>query len=429
MRTRFISHLSANTIQLVINQLFGLVIFYILSVDLDKSSFGGINLALALLLAVFSILSFGIDQVAVRKIASGENPQSILSLYIIHVLITGLVFYIILGAISSLMPSALKSYNLLLLIAAGKLAVYFSTPFKQSAIGLERFRLLAQMSVVSNILRGTCLVVMAFLHQVTLQNVIYTFIGGDVLELMAAFFLFKGATGLPSGIQWSRNAYTALIKESLPQLGVVIITSALARFDWIFIGIFVSAVKLAEYSFAYKVFEMSTLPLLAIAPILIPRFTKMFREGEPDIPSLQKLVRIEMIIAVATVLVLNICWSPVIDPLTHSKYGEVNKWIIFILSLCIPLQYLCNFYWTIYFAKGQLKLILKAFILTFIVNIFGDIILIPFYQNTGAAIACLGGFIVQLAFYARKSDVRILNLATRPQKDVPGKATNPLPGT
>lgn len=408
MRTRFIKHLSANTLQLIINQAFGLVIFYFLSTGLDKTSFGNINLALALLLAVFSILSFGIDQVAVRKIAAGESAPSILSLYIVHVLITGLLFYIILATANSFLLSALRTYNLLLFIAVGKLAIYLSTPFKQSAIGMERFRLLAQMSVVSNVLRGVALALLTAMHQINLQNVILIFAGGDVLELATAFILFKRATGLPQGLQWNKSDYVALLKESLSQLGVVVITSALARFDWIFIGIFVSSVKLGEYSFAYKVFELSALPLLAIAPILVPRFTKMLKEGKPDIPRLRKLRRVEIMIALATVLVLNIFWTPVIGPATHGKYGIVNQWTIFILSLCLPLQYLCNFYWTIYFAKGQLKLILRAFLITFSINILGDIILIPFWHNEGAAIACLAGFISQFMFYTRNMRLKDL---------------------
>ncbi len=398
MRTKLVN-LSANTLQLVINQLSGLVIFYILSISLDKNSFGEINLALALLLASFNILSFGIDQVAVRKIASGENPQTIVSLYLVHVLITGLAFYGLLLLGRSLFPSHISTYNLILLIGIGKLAIYFSMVFKQSAIGMERFKLLARMSVITNIARGLALLILALLRMVTLNTVIIIFISGDVLELLAGFYFFKRDTGLPSAIRWNKRSYVSLIKESMPQLGVVVITSALSRFDWIFIGIVVSAVKLAEYSFAYKVFELSTLPLLAIAPILIPWFTRMFKEGGFNTEKLQLLARMEIMIASFTVLLLNICWTPAIDPLTHGKYGLVNERTLFILSLCIPLQYLCNFLWTIYFAKGQLKLILKAFIITFSINIIGDIILIPLLHNLGAAIACLAGFIAQLVFF------------------------------
>jgi len=409
MKTKLIKNLSANTLQLIINQLSGLVIFYILSISLDKTSFGEINLVLALMLASFSILAFGIEQVSVRKIAAGEDRQLVLSLYIIHVLITGVLFYGLLLLGKLVFSSYISYYNIVLLIGIGKTAVHFTMPFKQAAVGMERFRLLARMSVVTNLTRAFALIVLAFFHQVGLYTVIAVFVCGDILELLTGFYFFKQETGLPTTLKWNGKAYAALLKESLPQLGVVVITSALARFDWIFIGLFVSAVKLAEYSFAYKVFELSTLPLLAIAPILIPWFTRLFKNGEPGIENLKLLGRVEMIIASFTVLMLNICWTPVIGPLTHGKYGAVNEHTILILSLCIPLQYLCNLLWTMYFAKGQLKLILTAFIITFSVNILGDIVLIPLYKNEGAAIACLAGFAVQMTFYFRRNKTRALN--------------------
>jgi O-antigen/teichoic acid export membrane protein len=408
MKRKLVNNLSANTLQLIINQLFGLIIFYILSTALDKNSFGQINLALALMLAIFNILSFGIDQIAVRKIASGESPQIVLSLYIGHVLITGLTFYGLLFAGSFLFPF-ISSYNIILLIGAGKLMIYFSTPFKQSSIGMERFKLLAYMSVISNIARACCLIILAIFHSITLQNVIIVFISGDLLELAVGTWLFKRATHLPLTVKWNKNNYTALLKESLPQFGVVIITSALARFDWIFIGIALSAIKLAEYSFAYKVFELSTLPLLAIAPLLIPWFTRLFKNGKTDITNLKLLARIEMIIAAFTVVMLNICWTPVIDRLTAGKYGAVNECTIFILSLSIPLLYFTNFLWTISFAKGQLKMIFTAFVITLAVNVIGDIILIPIYKNEGAAIAYLAGYLAQTTYFLIKNDVKELN--------------------
>ncbi len=409
MKRKLVNNLSANTLQLIINQLFGLIIFYILSTGLDKNSFGQINLALALLLAIFNILSFGIDQIVVRKVASGENPRLILSVYISHVLITGIAFYGLLLFGRVLFPTAINPYNLILLIGAGKLMIYFSTPFKQVAIGLERFRLLAYMSVVSNIARACSLIALALLHVITLRSVIIVFISGDVLELAIGLYLFKQAIGLPVTIKWHKNSYRALLKESLPQLGVVIITSALARFDWIFIGIALSAIKLAEYSFAYKVFELSTLPLLAIAPLLIPWFTRLFKNGEAPATDLKLLARIEMIIAAFTIVILNICWTPVIDRLTAGKYGAVNERTLFILSLCIPLLYLTNFLWTINFAKGRLKMIFTAFVITFSVNVMGDIVLIPIYKNEGAAISYLAGYLAQTIFFLIRNDVKVLN--------------------
>ena len=409
MKTKLVNNLSANTLQLIINQLAGLIIFYILSAGLDKVSFGQINLALALMLAVFNILSFGIDQIAVRKFASGDNPQNIFSLYISHVLLTGLAFYGLLLLGRFLFPS-INSYDLVLLIGAGKLMIYFSTPFKQAAIGMERFRLLAYLSVISNLARAVALICLGLLHHITLNAVILVFISGDMLELVIGICIFMLNTPFPINIQWNKNGYIAFLKESLPQFGVVIITSSLARFDWIFIGLVLSAVKLAEYSFAYKVFELSTMPLLAIAPLLIPWFTRLFKDGnEPNLDKLKLLARFEMVIAALTIVLINICWSPVIDRFTAGKYGLVNERTIFILTLCIPLQYLTNLLWTISFAKGRLKMIFTAFAITLAVNVIADIILIPVLKNEGAATGYLAGYLAQAIFFIKINDVKGLN--------------------
>jgi O-antigen/teichoic acid export membrane protein len=414
MKPKLIHNLSVNATQLIVNQLLGLGIFYVLSTGLDKNSFGQINLTLALLMSVFNILSFGIDQLVIKKIAAGADAPSILSLYIIHVLFTGLLFYGLLFSGYALFSPVNNVYSLLLLIGIGKLMIFFSTPLKQAANGMERFRLLAYMSVASNVVRCFALIVIALLHHLNIHNIVIIFITGDVTELAICVFLFRRSTKIPLKLKWSRINYFQLLREALPQTGVVLITSALARFDWIFIGFMVSAVKLAEYSFAYKIFEISTLPLLAIAPLLIPRFTKIFQQKDIPTDQLKFLVRIEMIIAAFIALLLNICWSPVIDGITAGKYGLINVRTIFILTLCMPLLYLNNFLWTIYFAQGRLKMILVSFIITFLVNVTGDILLIPFFKNEGAAFAFLAACLTQTIYYINKNDIKQLETIWQP---------------
>jgi O-antigen/teichoic acid export membrane protein len=409
MKRKLIQNLSVNAFQLILNQLCGLIIFYILSTGLDKNNFGQINLALAILLAAFNILSFGIDQISIKKIAAGENPSTILSLYISHVLLTGFIFYALLFLATLLFHHTNQLYNLLLLIGIGKLMIYFSTPFKQAANGLERFRLLAYLSVISNIARCCGLIGVALSHSLNLHTIVIVFIAGDFAELTIGRYLFARSTNIPLSVKWNLVKYKELLRESLPQTGVVLITSALARFDWIFIGFILSSVKLAEYSFAYKIFEVSTLPLLAVAPLLIPRFTKLFQHGGTRSNDLVFFVRIEMIGSVFVALVLNLCWAPVIDTITAGKYGAVNVTTIFILSLCMPLLYLNNFLWTIYFAQGRLKMILSSFILTFSVNVGGDLLLIPFFKNEGAAFAFLAACAAQTVYYLKKNELPQLN--------------------
>jgi O-antigen/teichoic acid export membrane protein len=414
VKTPHLKNLSANAVQLIVNQMLGLVIFYVLSAGLDKDSFGQLNLALAILLAAFNILSCGIDQLVVKKIAADDDRQSALSLYIIHTLITGSIFYGLLLAGFAVFAHISTVYSLLLLIGIGKLMIYLSTPYKQAANGLELFKLLARLSVISNLVRSICLVVFMLMNKLDLYTIVAVFILGDVLEFGIGFFLFRQSAQMPIVLKWDKPKYFSLIREALPQMGVVLITSSLARFDWIFIGFMLTATKLAEYSFAYKLFEIATLPLLAIAPLLIPRFTKMFKHGDVNIAGLRFLIRIEIIIAAFTVLLINIYWAPIMGWLTLGKYGAVNVNTIFILSLCLPLLYIENFLWTIFFAQGRLKMILHAFMVTLAVNVVGDIVFIPIYKNEGAALAFLLACIAQIIFYLYKNTIAGLNNIWQP---------------
>ncbi|HEY9197134.1 MAG TPA: oligosaccharide flippase family protein [Mucilaginibacter sp.] len=399
MKTKLTRNLSANTLQLIINQFFGAVTFYVLSVNIDKNSFGQINLVLAILLAVFNIISLGIDQVVIKKIANGDDPEHILSLYTFHVILSGLLFYGILLTGKLLFAQHEQLYNLLLFIGLGKLMVFLSAPLKQVCSGMERFGLLSYMLIISNIVKGIGLLILALSHLMSINNIVIVFITGDVLEFLSSVILFRRYIKVPVVPRFNKAGYSKLVHESLPQVGVVLITSALARFDWLFIGFMVSAVKLAEYSFAYKIFEISTLPLLAIAPLLIPRFTRLFKNADSPDTDLEIVIRFEIIVAAATGLLLNLYWNPVVDVITQGKYGAVNTSVIFILSLCIPFLYLNNFLWTIFFVQNRLKMILRCFLTTFCVNVAGDLILIPFFNNEGAAVAFLLACLTQGIFY------------------------------
>ncbi len=405
MKKKLLHDISANTLQVIINQLCGLVIFYILSAQLTKNDFGEINWSLAVLLTSFAILSFGIDQVAIKKIAAGDHINATVSAYMTHVLLSGILMYSLLLLCNFFFPAFYQQHQLLVFIGLGKLMLFFATPFKQLATGLEKFKPLLFMSVSSNILRSVALLLFVLSGLLDLRSIIIIFIAGDFAEFLICLLITRFYLKIPLGIQWNKKNYIRLVKESLPQLGVAIFTSAIARFDWIFLGIMASNMVLANYSFAYKVFEMATIPLLVIAPILIPRFTKLFKDGNNagnKTEQLFILLRIEIVIASLVALVLNILWAPLIDLVTQNKYGAVNSRTILFLSASMPFLYFNNFLWTISFVQGHLKKIFYIFFICFIVNLSATAALIPFWGAEGAAIAYLFSIIIQsVLFYTR----------------------------
>ncbi|MDR3712751.1 MAG: oligosaccharide flippase family protein [Puia sp.] len=404
MKKKFTRDISANTFQVVINQLAGLLIFYFCSKFLDKQTFGEINWSIALLITAFNILGSGIDQVTVRKIAAGHSPDSLMRLYLLHVLFTGLIFYLclLLGALC--FPGFFRTHTLLIALGISQFFIFLSTPFKQVATGKEQFKTLLFMSTCSNIVKAIGVPLLVMTNHLTVRLVLAIFIAGATVELILCAYLSKALLKKSAAVPFDRKNYRELIRESLPQLGSVIFNSAVARFDWILLGFISTAVVLAEYSFAYKIFELSTLPLLVLAPLLLPKFTRLFHDGSrPDLLAGDKgfmvLLRIEMILSAFIALLLNMLWEPFVDQITGGKYGRVNVTNIFILSACMPFLYMNNFLWTVNFAKGQLKRIFFIIMVTFGVNVAGDIVLIPFLQGRGAAIAYLAAIAGQTVLY------------------------------
>lgn len=408
MNKKLIKDISASTTQVILNQLLGMLIFIITSRYLAKSVYGELNWSLAILTFVTTLLSLRLEQIVVRKVASGDDPSKMLTIFSAHIFFCGIVFYCLLIAGSFVFPSFFQRHNLLLILAISQLLSFFSLPYKQLVTGKELFSWLAAMSSVSNIVRSVLLAGIVIFSTLSIRQVLAIYIISSFAELLAGIYLVQKRMGIKISIRYTIQDYYALIKESLPQIWVVFLNACIARIDWILLGIFSTQVVTAEYSFAYKLFELSPLPLLIIAPILLTRFSRYFGSHTQNNLTEKKhelsfLIRVEMILATFLPLVLNIVWVPLIDGLTQNKYGAVNKTTFLLLSFCIPFQYLINLFWTIHFSLNNLALILRITSVTCIIIVAGDLLMIPLMNARGAALVYLAAMIVEFLFYVKYS--------------------------
>jgi len=410
MKGKLLKDISAGTIQVIINQGMGLWIFIIISRYLDKAVYGELNWSLAVLTFVTTILSLRLEQVVVRKVAAGENPSKILTVFFGHIVFSGLLFYIVLFACYQLFPSFFSQHDLLLVLAISQLLSFFSLPFKQLAAGKEAFGWVAVMSSVANGVRAAWLLYLVLFSTFTITQVLTIYIISSLAELLISMYLVQNRLGVKLNMCWVMKDYFVLINESLPQVGVVFLNACIARADWILLGIFSTQVITAEYSFAYKVFELSPVPMLIIAPVLLSRFSRYFsktginplKEREVE---LNFLIRIEMVLATLLPLILNVVWTPLMDLLTHHKYGAVNQTIFFILSLSIPFQYLINLFWTIEFAQDHLVRIFRITAITCFIIVVGNLVMIPLMNAQGAALVYLLAMIVECFVYYSYADI------------------------
>jgi O-antigen/teichoic acid export membrane protein len=394
MRGRFFQNLTANGLQLILNQGFGLLAFYILAIRLPKEDFGQLNWILALLLTAFGLLGLGIDQLVVRKIAGGENSAQAFSLFVFHTLLTGLVFYGILAFAYFLIPTRFGS-EAILYLGLGKLFFYFSSPFKQLAAGLERFRELLYMSLISSLIKAAAILLFTITGKLNLQTAVLVYLFADLTEFIITVLIAKTRLGIETDFKQIQQNYVLLLKQAWPQVGSVVFSVTLTRIDWILVGLMVSTTKLAEYSFAYRIFELSLLPLMIIGPVLLPWFSRKFSQGwnGANRKSIWFL-KTEIIIATMIALLFCILWAPVTDAATNGRYGKINQPVIYFLAAAMPFLYVNNFLWTILFSQKMLKPILKIIVVTLFINIIADVLMIPYFHNAGAA----AGFLIATLF-------------------------------
>jgi O-antigen/teichoic acid export membrane protein len=403
MNINHLKSLSASGFQIIVNQLFGLGFFMLAAYYIDKQLFGELNLSIALSTTFTLLATFGFDHVIVRRISAGMSIASTTGIYLTHALVMGLLSIILLLVSKIYFPNFFQIHFLLIAVFISFICTYIASCFKQLANGKERFWHLAFMGIIANVVRVIGLFFLIQIHAVTISNIAILYVGVAIVEVLFAFFSAAHLCGhwvLPS-FNWM--AYKSLVKESLPQLGVIFLESSLARVDWILLGFISTSVFVADYSFAYKAFESSRIPLLIIAPVLLPKISRILAKSHAYetsvVKELNMLWQLESWLAMLIPLILNICWVDVVNIMTQNKYGESTKGIYAILSFCLPMAYITNFLWTIVFAKGNIKLTLKISALASVVNIVLNIILIKYYNAIGAAIAYLASTTVQFVCY------------------------------
>ncbi len=408
MSQKFIKDISASSAQIITYQFLGLVIFIVTSRYLAKTVYGELNWSLAVLTFITSVLSLRLEQIVVRHVAAGQDPSKLLTLFTGHIVFFSIIFYALLLTGSILFPFFFKQHDLLLVVAVSQLLIFFSTPFKNVANGKEKFGYMAIMSSTAALVRAAWLLILIFFFQLSIQWVLTIFIISSLIELAVCWYLVTERMQIKFNTYIRFADYLLLLKESLPQVGVAILMAGIIRMDWILLGLFSTAGKTAEYSFAYRVYELSPFPLLIIAPVLLSRFTKYFaihsvQNVLEEKNRLGLLVRVEMIVATLIPLILNIIWVPLMDSLTGNKYGAVNQVTFLILSFCIPFQYISNLLWSAHFAQHRLKLLLRITFTSFCIILVGDLIFIPIYDVKGAALVYLVTMIIEYINYMRSS--------------------------
>lgn len=416
VKNKLLVKIFSSGLQAISVQILGGLFFYFISIYISKDDFGIISWTNAVSVFITTILGFGLEQVVVRRIAASKRSDWAATAFFVHSIAGFLITFLFLLLLNGIVKSQAGIYKQLPWFFLAQGLIFIGVPLKQFLNAKEQFTPYGIIAVISNV----CKIVAAWLlmtqGKLYIHTVLIILICTAGFELLGLIIYLVAKTSF--NFKFHFKAYTKLLKESSAQYIAVIFDISLSRMDWILLGIMATSSVLADYSFAYRAYELARLPMLIIAPLILPRFARLLASANKIDIEYQKYIRsfniVEMFFAASIPLVLNILWVPLLSLITKGKYGESNSWEFLILSLCIPLQFFINLLWSLSFGAKRYKQVSYITVVSAVANIALNLILITKLGGLGAAIAFFITTVLQACLYYRLARREIMAISLRP---------------
>lgn len=415
LKNRLSARFASSALQVFALQVLSGVFFYTISIYVSKADFGAINWMNSVGIFTAALTGMGLEQVVVRRIAASRRSDWSAGAFMMHNLLGLFVGSAVLVILKELLYHD-TVYRWLPWFFAAQAMLALGTPLKQLLNAREKFTPYGVIALISNLAKIAAIIGLVHTGGLTVRVVAAVMIAGALFEWVC-LLVYLWAKGMLN-LRFKVKAYFMLIKEAIPQYISVIFDMSLSRMDWIMLGLLGTAGALADYSFAYRAFEMGRLPVSVIAPLILPRFARMMagsqKPGKLQQDQIGSFNRTEATLAAAIVLILNILWTPLVGWITGGKYGPSNATLFLLLSLCLPMLFYINLLWSVSFAARRYRQVSAITMSCAVVNIILNLILIPFFAGIGSAVAFLITCILQSVLYHRIVSKQLFNIAWWP---------------
>jgi len=196
----------------------------------------------------------------------------------------------------------------------------------------------------------------------------------------------------PQKLYWNFTFYRIIIKKSFPYAILFLLMSFYCRIDSVMIERLLpdecSAFQAGIYASAFRLLDALVMIAYLFSVILLPLFAKMLKAKERIEPIIQSSFSLLYFFSITAVVILLIYCDEILGLLYNAHIEEsitVFKWL---LPCLIPMSFTYIF-GTLLTANGNMKLLNITAIAGIIVNICLNLILIPYKEAQGAAIASL----------------------------------------
>ena len=345
------------------------------------------------ILAFFGLPTYGLREIAKVKDEPLQRNKVFTELFIINAIST-LTFSTIYVVMIFSVPSF--SENILLYLIVGLSIAFNAIDIVWLYEGMEEFKFISVRSTIIKTLSFIALIIFVREPKDYLIYAIITVVGicgNHIISILChgklARFDFKGLN----------------IKRHLkPVLFLVAVNLSIELYtlvDTTMLGIFCDEERVAFYSYGSKINKILLQVVNTFTMVIVPKLASSVKNGDKESFNnlLSKTLRIIIILALPMIIGLQFVAGTVIEILYTSTYSS-SATVLRILSLVLlisPIGYLLGS--RVCLVTGNEKKMLLSVSIGAIVNIIGNLLLIPKFQEYGAAMASVFSEIVVMVVY------------------------------
>ena len=337
-------------------------------------------------LGFFSVLiDFGLYPILVREIAKNESKASYIlgNIAGLRIVLSFLVLSVAF-LVSLFLP---YSANVKFGITVAAFSLFF-TFLNQIFVGIFQVRLRMDLAALGDVL-GRIVVfslVLLFIYKhLGFLLIISTAVFGNLAQTVLSFLLSRKY--IHFNFTFDFSFWRKIFKITLPLAVVSILGIIHFKVDTLILSLLKPASDVGIYGAPYKILEvLISFPAIFVG-LIFPTFSRLFaQKAQEDFKRIfQKAFDFLVISAIPVVVGIFVLAGPIMDLIAGKEFAP-SSFVLKILTLSIFSIFLATLMNDCLIAVDLQKKLVRIYLVAVIINVCGNIILIPLYSYYGAAI-------------------------------------------
>jgi O-antigen/teichoic acid export membrane protein len=211
---------------------------------------------------------------------------------------------------------------------------------------------------------------------------------GSAIGVLIGFVLLARTVGVPAR-PVERRRWRAIARESIPFASQDVFAVLLARLDALLLSVIATQAIVGRYGAAYRLFESTLLLTYALSGAFSAMYTYL---GHDTSPSLSFMFQRSVKLALALLMPVAVVLTVLAGPICRLIYGDAfasSATPLRILAPAVVLLGLVSLTTSLMLSREKPQRMVRVTALIVFVNLVLNLILIPLYNDAGAAIAML----------------------------------------